>query len=274
MALDPYQLDLLVRTMYGEAASEPADGQAAVASVILNRLKQGDRYGGDTIEEIVKAPKQFEPWGNANTRSRMMSLAPTSPRYQTLSGIAQRVASGEIPDPTGGATHFANEAIVRQRRGGTVPSWMAKMPVAGKIGNHTFYGGTGAAAPPQSGLPPPASPNLTPASPGQPPPPPQWAQQFPSPPTPPQMASAPGQSLSPGITPPIAPPIPAPRPDIGASDPLGGIASAFSSLGAMGEGSAPAPAAPPPPPMARAPTQDTLAPFLAQYMATVLGRRY
>ena len=49
-------------------------------------------------------------------------------------GIA---AVGQVPDPTGGATHFLNPTIVRERRGGSLPSWA--QGEGQPIGNHTFY---------------------------------------------------------------------------------------------------------------------------------------
>lgn len=272
-SLDPYSLDLLVRTMYGEAAGEGPTGQAAVGHVILNRLKQGDRYGGSTVRDVVMAPKQFEPWGNPTARKRMMALDPSSPKYQELAQIAQGVATGDVPDPTGGATHFANEAIVRQRRGGGVAPWMAKMAdTARKIGNHTFYGGgsgpvdpsglpPGAASTPSQGMPaPPAFAQQYKS--GSPPPPPAWAQQFASPPTMGSMAA--------GATPPPAPPpAPTPKPDVpGGGMNLGAIASLLGSMAPSDGGGAAA--APPPAP--RGPGQDTLGPLLAQYMQSLQRR--
>lgn len=269
MSLDPYSLDLLVRTMYGEAAGEGPDGQAAVGHVILNRVKEGDRYGGPSVRDVVMAPKQFEPWGNPAARKRMLALDPSSPKYQQLAQIAQGVASGEVPDPTGGATHFANEDIVKQRRGGGVAPWMAKMAdSARKIGNHTFYGGGGAPVDP-SGLPPSPPSQGMPAPPayaqqfqsGQPEPPPAWAQQFPS-------TGGGLGSMAPGAGAP-PPPMqlgPPPTPD------SGGVSTAqlAALLGSLAPSSEAPAAAPPPPP--RQQGQDLLGPFLAQYMQTLPRR--
>ena len=47
------------------------------------------------------------------------------------------VLTGEMPDPTAGATHFLNPTIVRQRRGGSLPSWARGE--GQPIGKHTFY---------------------------------------------------------------------------------------------------------------------------------------
>src|SRR6185437_9342967 len=59
------------------------------------------------------------------------------PRYRRAARIADAVLGGDIPDPTSGATHFLNEAIVRQRRGGSLPSWAQGEGLV--IGRHIFY---------------------------------------------------------------------------------------------------------------------------------------
>jgi conjugal transfer mating pair stabilization protein TraG len=132
--------DLMVRTILGEAAQEGPQGQAAVAHVILNRAAAGSY--GKTPSDVVLAPNQFEPW---STRSKeLMAIKSTSPAYRETSDIVDMVNNGEVPDPTGGATHFLNPDIVRQRRDGSLPNW-AQQPTA-KIGGHTFYAPQGRVA--------------------------------------------------------------------------------------------------------------------------------
>ena len=46
--------DALIRTVAGEAGGEPAQGQAAVAHAILNRVAAGGY--GDSIHDVVTAP--------------------------------------------------------------------------------------------------------------------------------------------------------------------------------------------------------------------------
>lgn len=125
--------DLMIRTILGEAAQEGPQGQAAVAHVILNRTASGDY--GKTASQVVLAPNQFEPW---STKPRaLMAIKPDSPAYRETSDILDMVKNGDIPDPTNGATHFLNPAIVKTRTGGSLPGW-AQKPIA-QIGNHTFY---------------------------------------------------------------------------------------------------------------------------------------
>ena len=125
--------DYLIRTIAFEASGEPEVGKAAVAHVILNRKKSG-RWG-DNIKDVVTHPGQFEPW--MTRRREIEGLSPNDPRYQSAVIIADAVLNGQRPDPTAGATHFLNPTIVRQRRGGSLPSWARGE--GQPIGRHTFY---------------------------------------------------------------------------------------------------------------------------------------
>ena len=134
---DPEDRDYLIRTIAFEAGEESDEGKAAVAHVVLNRTKTG-RWG-DTIKDVVTRPWQFEPW--MTRREEMEKLSSDDPRYQNAAQIADDVLTGQIPDPTAGATHFLNPTIVRKRRGGSLPEWArgAGQP----IGRHTFYAPNG-----------------------------------------------------------------------------------------------------------------------------------
>jgi spore germination cell wall hydrolase CwlJ-like protein len=125
--------DYLIRTIAFEAPDESDEGKAAVGHVILNRAKSG-RWG-DSIKDVVTHPWQFEPW--MTRRKEMEKLSPDDPRYQNAAQIADAVLSGQMPDPTAGATHFLNPTVVRQRRGGSLPSWARGE--GQPIGRHTFY---------------------------------------------------------------------------------------------------------------------------------------
>lgn len=138
MDLTPQDRDLLIRTVIGEAADQPDEGQAAVAHVVLNRTRMGD--WGKSPTEVVLAPGQFEPW---QTRARhLLSIDPASEQYKRTAAIVDAAIKGEISDPTQGATYFLQSDIVRQRRGGTLPGWASGPSM--KIGAHQFYyGGKG-----------------------------------------------------------------------------------------------------------------------------------
>lgn len=134
-ALSPSHRDLAIRTIYGEAANEPDEGQAAVAAVIRNRVEAG-RYGGKDVPSVVLAKNQFEPWGNSEARARMSALKPDDPRYSKIGGIVDQVFGGQTPDPTNGSTHFFSPTA-QAALGRNAPSWA--QGEGQPIGRHTFY---------------------------------------------------------------------------------------------------------------------------------------
>jgi spore germination cell wall hydrolase CwlJ-like protein len=130
---DAEDRDYMIRTIAFEAASEPEEGKIAVAHVILNRIKSGG--WGDSIKAVVTSPWQFEPW--MTKREEMEKLSPNDPSYKDAAQIADAVLVGKMPDPTEGAMYFLNPSVVRERRGGSLPSWAQGEGQA--IGHHTFY---------------------------------------------------------------------------------------------------------------------------------------
>jgi spore germination cell wall hydrolase CwlJ-like protein len=141
-SLDERDIDLLARTIIGEAASEPEKGKAAVASVVINRLNSG-KYG-QSMEEVLFSKNQFEPWTNPQTRKRLMSISPSNPDYKKARQIAEAVARGEVPDFTNGALNFANPDVVRKyhrtgKASDSTLNWVSDIEQNGvRIGNHVF----------------------------------------------------------------------------------------------------------------------------------------
>ena len=159
--------DAMVRTVAGEAAGEPLQGQRGVASVIMNRANSS----GASPRDVVFAPNQFEPWNGGAARQRLESMDPSSPQYQQiLNNVVRPVMSGQAQDPTGGATHFYAPAA-QASLGRSAPSWATGTPTV--IGNHNFYKvGYGPGSAPQAAIgTPPAegapAPQAGPLFPGQ-----------------------------------------------------------------------------------------------------------
>ena len=125
--------DYLIRTIAFEASGEFEEGKAAVAHVILTRKRSGK--WGDTIKEVVTHPWQFESW--MTKRAEIESLDTEDYRYRSAARIADAVLTGQMPDPTTGATHFLNPTVVSQRSGSSLPSWATGGGLS--IGRHTFY---------------------------------------------------------------------------------------------------------------------------------------
>ena len=154
--------DAMVRTVAGEAGSEPLAGQIGVANVIKNR-SQG---AGVSPRDVVFAPNQFEPWNGGEARAKLEAMDPTSPTYQAiLNNVVRPVLAGKVADPTSGATHFFAPKL-QSDLGRSVPAWGQGTPSA-VIGNHNFYKvgyGPGQAQAVDPGAAPPVSPPASPAS--------------------------------------------------------------------------------------------------------------
>ena len=136
----PRDIDLMIRTVAGEAGNQGPEGMAAVANVIANRLAVGK--WGDTPGQVVLAPGQFEPW--ATRGQELMSMPVNSPQYKAAWQAVDGVLSGQAKDTTGGATHFfapkAQAALGRHD-----PTWATPATMTGEIGGHRFYAPEGPA---------------------------------------------------------------------------------------------------------------------------------
>jgi hypothetical protein len=133
-------IDIVARTILGEALNEPYTGKIAVASVIANRAATNyAKYGFSPADQALAGNgRQFNNWmktinGRANGAYSATMLPASDPRYQEARSIAEGVLKGVIPDPTGGATHYYNPNIVR-------PAWAREMTAKGetRIGDHVF----------------------------------------------------------------------------------------------------------------------------------------
>lgn len=125
------RVDVLARTLWGEARGEGIRGMEAVACVVLNRAANPRWWGRDIIS-VCMAPWQFSAWNpdDAN-RSKMISVNSSDRHFALAQGIARRAVNGDISDNTNGADHYHAQTIT--------PVWARnKKPVA-HIGRHKFY---------------------------------------------------------------------------------------------------------------------------------------
>ena len=129
-------------TVWREAMNQGLDGMEAVAWVMINRLKSG-KHGG-SLMEVCTERLQF---------SSMTALGdPMTVKWPTHMNVAEAnawrlaeiacsgVEDGSVPDPTHGATYYANLATAKS-------GWFfenivrdtVNHPQTAQINNHTFY---------------------------------------------------------------------------------------------------------------------------------------
>ena len=125
-------LDVLARTLWGEARGEGDVGMEAVASVVLNRANN-PRWWGDSVRDVCLKPRQFSTWNPEDPQyERIRSVTAADPKFVAAREVARRALAGEVEDRTGGADHYVNLAVAK-------PSWARHQPPSAVIGNHTLF---------------------------------------------------------------------------------------------------------------------------------------
>ncbi len=115
----------LAVAIYHEARGESREGQAAVASVILQRAAVPNRWGSTACEVVV--PVQFSFLRSDRSFAPITDFA----AWERAKEVAT-VAIVEGPDPwLDGADHYHTKNVN--------PSWNREMPVVAHIGDHIFY---------------------------------------------------------------------------------------------------------------------------------------
>lgn len=141
-------IDIMVRTVIGEAAREPEEGKIAVTWVILTRAMQNVRwYGGNSVTGVALHQStrvredgrkittwQFEPW--MSRRAYLWNISRYSKQYKDVRELVIGCINGTHKDPTDGATHFLEPNVVI-KRSGKLPAWASGK--GHRIGNHVFF---------------------------------------------------------------------------------------------------------------------------------------
>ncbi|HTX48260.1 MAG TPA: cell wall hydrolase [Caulobacteraceae bacterium] len=126
---DPAELDCLTAAVYYEARGEAADGQAAVAQVVLNRVGQ-PRFAKTVCGVVYQGAKshacQFSFACHGRPRRVREEAAWTRSR-----AVAQRALSGYVMRTVGHATYFHLASLGRLRG--------SQEARAVRLGHHIFY---------------------------------------------------------------------------------------------------------------------------------------
>ncbi len=130
-ALSTVELDCLALNIYHEARGEPAEGQLAVAHVVLNRAT--DQRFPDHVCDVVKDGGeeilhrcQFSWWCDGRSDRPADTGA-----WQTSRQMALAALTGSTPDPTYGALWYHADYVQ--------PYWAAQKTLVTSIGRHIFY---------------------------------------------------------------------------------------------------------------------------------------
>lgn len=124
-------IDILTRTLYGEARGEPTQGKIAVAHVILNRVKANSWYG-NTVKDVCLKPSQFSCWNpNDPNLPKIKAVTLDDAMFQHCMYAALAAGLGYVSDMTSGSCHYHSTKVR--------PKWAKnKQPVC-QIGGHLFF---------------------------------------------------------------------------------------------------------------------------------------
>ncbi|MFN3522015.1 MAG: cell wall hydrolase [Phenylobacterium sp.] len=123
------ELECLTQAVYYEARGETAAGQAAVAQVVLNRVRSPafpKTVCGVVFQGAGRRGCQFSFACNGAMRSGYEIRA-----WTRAQRIAARALSGYVMDEVGAATHFHTTAVA--------PAWGPRLVRVGQVGMHVFY---------------------------------------------------------------------------------------------------------------------------------------
>ncbi|MDQ2878606.1 MAG: cell wall hydrolase [Pseudomonadota bacterium] len=122
-------LQCLTAAIYYEAAREPDDGQAAVAQVVLNRVRHPafpHTVCGVVYQGSEHAGCQFSFACDGST-----NRAPSLAYWARAARVAALALNGRVFAPVGLATHYHTYAVT--------PSWNKSLVMTAAIGAHFFH---------------------------------------------------------------------------------------------------------------------------------------
>jgi hypothetical protein len=120
----------LTAAIYYEAASEPDDGQRAVAQVILNRVAHPS-YPKTVCGVVFQGSERSTGCQFTFTCNGALARKPSRYFWDRAQSVARTALAGYVYAPAGLATHYHTFAVH--------PYWADSLNFIGQIGAHRFY---------------------------------------------------------------------------------------------------------------------------------------
>lgn len=137
MNFDPHDIDILARTIFGEAEGESWSGKIAVGWVIRNRAEADLHHDGkpdwwgEGIAGVSLAPWQYSCWKDQNRSQLMLAAKPDDAAFRDCLAAAAWVLGEKSTDPTQGSLNY--------KRFDAVATWADGHTPAVTIGPHQFF---------------------------------------------------------------------------------------------------------------------------------------
>ena len=123
-------LECLTSAVYYEAGNEVADGQRAVAQVVLNRVRH-PAFPGTVCGVVYQGSTRVTGCQFTFTCDGSLARRPNTASWQRARQVAQAALAGAVFAPVGYATHYHANYVV--------PYWASSLAKNAIVGAHIFY---------------------------------------------------------------------------------------------------------------------------------------
>ncbi|PSJ43606.1 hypothetical protein C7I55_01340 [Sphingomonas deserti] len=123
-------LECLTAAVYYEAATEPVDGQRAVAQVVLNRARH-PAYPRSVCGVVFQGSERATGCQFTFTCDGAIRRTPMAALWARARAIAEEALAGKVYAPVGWATHYHTNWVV--------PYWSSSLTKLANVGTHIFY---------------------------------------------------------------------------------------------------------------------------------------
>ena len=123
-------LECLTAAVYYEAATEPTEGQRAVAQVVLNRVRH-PAYPNSVCGVVFQGSERATGCQFTFTCDGSLARVPQASYWSRARAVAEAALSGSVYAPVGWATHYHTNWVV--------PYWSSSLAKAANVGTHIFY---------------------------------------------------------------------------------------------------------------------------------------
>ncbi len=123
-------LRCLTQAVYYEAALEPDNGQAGVAQVVLNRVRDPN-YASTVCGVVFEGAERVTGCQFSFTCDGSLGQAPVGWAWERARKVAERALNGAVAQEVGTATHYHADYVH--------PWWTPTVAKVTQIGAHIFY---------------------------------------------------------------------------------------------------------------------------------------
>ena len=123
-------LECLTSAIYYEAGQESADGQRAVAQVVLNRVRH-PAFPANVCGVVYEGSTRATGCQFTFTCDGSLTRQPMLGAWQRARSVAEAALAGYVYKPVGNATHYHADYVV--------PYWASTLTKNAVVGAHIFY---------------------------------------------------------------------------------------------------------------------------------------